>query len=272
MNLPLITSKENTRIKWARRLLQRRVRQSEGLLLVEGVRLLADAWEAGVRPLETFYEPGTLQANSAGQALLAAFQTAGIPCHPVTPPVLAEVSETVTPQGLAAVLPLPALHPPQPLTLALVLDGVRDPGNAGTLLRTAEAVGAGLVLFGPGTVDPFNGKVVRAGMGAHFRLPLLEFDDWDATLAAHLPGLAIYVADMEAPLTYDAVDWSAPAALIVGGEAEGPSAEARRRAQPIRIPMLGRTESLNAAMAGAVILFEAARQRRGQGNSVQGKL
>ncbi len=263
MKPQLITSRENPRVRWAKRLLQRRTRLEEGLLLVEGVRLLGDAWAAGVRPLELFYDPAALQRNAAGQALLAQMTAAGVDALALAPAVFAELSETVTPQGVAAVLPLPVPPPPALPSLALLLDGVRDPGNAGTLLRTAEAVGAAPALFGPGTVDPFNGKVVRAGMGAHFRLPIVEFAEWEE-LPTLLPGVALYVAAMEAPLAYDAVDWRAPSALVVGGEAEGASPAARARATPIAIPMLGGAESLNAAMAGAVILFEAARQRRGQ--------
>lgn len=261
MQPQLITSKENPRVRWARRLLQRRVRLEEQLLLIEGVRLVADAWASGMRPLELFYDPQTLRAGAGGPALLAQLQAAGIAGLPLAPAVFAELSETVTPQGIAAVLPLPALPPPARPTLAVVLDGVRDPGNAGTLLRSAEAVGAELALFGPGSVDPFNGKVVRSGMGAHFRLPIVEFATWDE-LPALLPGVALYVAEMANAPAYDRVDWRAPAALIVGAEAAGASDEARARAQAVTIPMLGGAESLNAAMAGSVILFEAARQRR----------
>jgi TrmH family RNA methyltransferase len=261
MNIPPISSKENPRIKWARKLQQRRVRQAEGLMLIEGVRLVADAWAAGVRPTEIFFEAEALRGTAKGGALLGELQAAGVHCLPVTPAVFAEVSETVSPQGIAAVVPLPSFPAPAQPTLALLLDGVRDPGNAGTLLRTAEAVGVQLVLFGPGTVDPLNGKVVRAAMGAHFRLPIVEFGDW-SEVEAILPGVALFVAEMEAPTAYDKVEWCAPSALVVGGEAEGASDEARRRATPVAIPMAGRAESLNAAMAGAVILFEAARQRR----------
>ncbi len=138
---------------------------------------------------------------------------------------------------------------------------MRDPGNAGTLLRSAEAVGVDLVLFGPGTVDAFSGKVVRSAMGAHMRLPLRECSSWEL-LRAYLPAsMPLYVATMDAPLRYDAVNWRDPAALIVGGEATGPSAAARAAATAIRIPMRAAVESLNAAMAGTIILFEAARQR-----------
>jgi TrmH family RNA methyltransferase len=145
--------------------------------------------------------------------------------------------------------------------LTLLLDQVRDPGNAGTLLRSATAAGVELALFGPETVDPFNEKVLRAGMGAHFRLPIRTVASWEE-MAAWLGAQRFYLADASGPLDYDKVDWRVATTLAVGGEANGASAWIRERATSIRIPMMRATESLNAAVAGSIILFEAARQRR----------
>jgi TrmH family RNA methyltransferase len=185
-------------------------------------------------------------------------------CLECTAQVLSSLSDTVTPQGISAVLPLPSVAPPALIDLVLVLDGVRDPGNAGTLLRTAEAAGVHQVVFGPGAVDAFAPKVVRSAMGAHFRMSIAECDTWESVLE-HAPALSsAYVATLGAALSYDEVDWRAPVVLIVGSEASGASEAALRVATPISIPMHGQVESLNAAMAGAVILFEAARQRRRQ--------
>ncbi len=170
---------------------------------------------------------------------------------------------TVTPQGLAAVVPLPKLEFPVDSRMLLLLDQIRDPGNAGTLLRSAEAAGAGGVIFCPDTVDPFNDKVIRAAMGAHFRIPIRICDTWDAVRKLTPAGHALYLADSAGTLAYDEVDWTKPAVLVVGGETSGASQQGRNLATPIAIPMLGRTESLNAGVAGSIILFEAARQRRG---------
>jgi TrmH family RNA methyltransferase len=151
---------------------------------------------------------------------------------------------------------------PKSCTLTLVLDGVRDPGNAGTLLRSAEAAGVELAIFGPGSVDPFNDKVLRAGMGAHFRLPLRICTNW-AQVHQLLAGDAqCFLADTEGAIAYDQVDWQQPAVLVVGAEATGGSDEMRAASLTIMIPMAGKTESLNAGVAGSIILFEAARQRR----------
>ena len=261
----MITSSSNRRIKDARKLQRKRQRQAASQLLIEGTRLVSDALAAGVEPLLVFFDAGAAQGNVEVATLLSATsQCEQVAC---APHVFAALADTVSPQGIAAVVPLPNLAIiPASQPLVLVLDRVRDPGNAGTLLRTAEAAGVSLVLFGPETVDPFNPKTVRAAMGAHFRLPLRS-GDWpvlQAEIERMQPAMAFsfYVAEADAPLTYDAVDWCAPSVLVVGGEAAGASEAAGALAMPVAIPMRGGTESLNAGVAGAVILFEAARQRR----------
>jgi RNA methyltransferase, TrmH family len=261
----MITSTSNPRIKEARKLSQRRHREAQGRLLIEGVRLIRDGWQSGVRPIYLFYASDLVSENSGAAHLLAELQAQGVEALPCSVEVLRTLSETVTPQGLVAVVPLPTpIVPPRP-TLTLVLDQLREPGNAGTLLRTAEAAGVDWVLCTPGTVDPFHEKVLRAGMGAHFRLPVALCADW-ATVEERLPARQpLYLAEASAAVAYEEVAWREPAVLVVGGEASGASEPLRAIATPIAIPMQGRAESLNAAIAGAVILFEAARQRRSAG-------
>jgi len=258
----MITSTSNPRIREARKLQRARQRRRQGRMLIEGVRLVDDAWRAGVQPEILFYAPDVIDANPRAQTLLAGMQEAGVDCVPCVEGVLAALTETVTPQGIVTVVPLPTLPLPDQPSLIMVLDQVREPGNAGALLRTAEAAGAGLVIFAPNTVDPFNAKAVRAGMGAHFRLPLRVCTTWADVRDLLGPERPLYLAEAGGALFYDEVDWRQSAALVIGGEADGASAEARRVATPITIPMLGGVESLNAAVAGSVILFEAARQRR----------
>lgn len=258
----MITSTANPRVKAARKLMERKERHRARLLLVEGVRLIGDAWAQGIRPALVFYDPDLLGRAGGGQTLLDTLLAAGCECLACTHAVFATLAETITPQGIAAILPLPELPLPAPLTLALILDGVRDPGNAGTLVRSAAAAGVDVVVFGPGSVDPFNDKVVRSGMGAHFRAPMRILANWAdirGLLGADLP---IYLAEAGAGLAYDQMDWRRPAALMLGGEAAGASAEARRGATPVHIPMHRNVESLNVGVAGSIILFEAARQRR----------
>lgn len=277
----MISSATNWRIKEARKLQRRRQRHTTGRLLIEGVRLVHDAVAAGVRPHAVFYAPELL-TGKAGQDLVEQLAQVGVEMLACSAAAFAGLSETVTPQGIAAVIPLPQSSLPAQPQLWLILDRVREPGNAGALLRSAEAAGVDAVLFAPETVDPFNDKALRAAMGAHFRLPMQTCAEWatimdllgirhasdtetrgsDRLMETELVAPGVYMADAAGTLAYDEVDWTQPAALIVGGEAEGASAIARAVATRIAIPMMGQTESLNAAVAGSVILFEAARQRR----------
>ncbi|MCW5850480.1 MAG: RNA methyltransferase [Anaerolineae bacterium] len=280
----MLTSLHNPRVREVRALLdKRRAREEARRFVVEGVRLVETALQAGVPPEVAFFT-ADLADTPRGAALLTALQ-AGCETVAVSPPVLRAMSDTETPQGVVAVVPFPTAdrrrgtadgewstedeHPlPTPHSasstthhpLVLVIDGVRDPGNLGTLLRSAAAVGVDAALLAPGTVDLYNPKTVRAGMGAHFQVAALSAD-WDE-IRTRLAGLATRVAAADAPQAYFDVDWTAPAALIVGGEAEGVSSAARAIASAsVSIPMRPGVESLNAAMAATVILFEAVRQR-----------
>ncbi|HWQ16027.1 MAG TPA: RNA methyltransferase [Roseiflexaceae bacterium] len=257
----MITSTANTHVKHIRSLAaDRKERRRERMFVLEGVRLVQDALASGA-PLElVLYAPERLAATPAGRALMARLE--GLPrSFPATEQVLAAASDTVHPQGVVALARWPAVAPGRP-GLMLVLDGLQDPGNLGTLLRSAEAVGVAEVICGPGTVDAYAPKVVRAAMGAHFRLALAQDLGWEAiderlALVDH-----VYGAEAGARMPYYAADWRQPSALLIGNEAGGLSQAARERVTKlIGIPMRGQAESLNAAVAGSVILFEALRQR-----------
>jgi TrmH family RNA methyltransferase len=141
-----------------------------------------------------------------------------------------------------------------------VADGLADPGNLGTLLRTALAAGAEAAFLTGQTVDPYNPKVVRGAMGAHFHLPIRGLAPGEVPVA--LEGLQIWIAEAGQGLSYSEVDWRPPSALVVGSEAEGPGEAIRNLdARHTHIPISPAAESLNAAVAAAVILFEIARQR-----------
>lgn len=258
----MLTSVDNPRIKAARKLLNRRHRTATDRVLLEGVRLIQDALHSQVACEVAFYAPELMAANQAAMALVHQLREQQVECQPCSPPVLASLTETVTPQGLVVVAHLPQFARPAAPTFTLILDQVRDPGNAGTLLRAAEAAGVDLVIFAPGAVDAYNDKVLRAGMGAHFRLPLRQCATWADVTQLLDARQQLYLADVAATVAYDMVAWREPVALVIGGEAQGASPAARAAAQPIYIPMQGQSESLNAAVAGAIILFEAARQRR----------
>jgi TrmH family RNA methyltransferase len=156
------------------------------------------------------------------------------------------------------------------LDFVFIPDAVRDPGNLGTMLRTAAAAGVQAVFVPPETVDPLSPKVVRGGMGAHFRLPI-HLVRWER-IVSHLKTMKVYLAAAGEGMTYTKADFSSPLALIVGGEAEGASIHAQSLATAhVQIPMPGEVESLNAAVAAGVLLFEAARQRSLEYNPQQAK-
>jgi len=257
----MIESPANSHVKHIRSLAaDRKDRRRERLFVLEGVRLVADALAGGALLDLALYAPEQLTLTAAGQALLAQLEALAV-AHEASAQVVAAASDTVHPQGVVALARWPQIDPGVP-GIILVLDAIQDPGNMGTLLRSAEAVGVVEVLGSTGTVDMYSPKVVRAAMGAHMRLAITQDLPWDA-IAERL-GLVdqVYAADAEASMPYFAADWRQPSALIIGNEAHGLSEDARALARsPIGIPMQGRAESLNAAVAGSVILFEALRQR-----------
>jgi TrmH family RNA methyltransferase len=264
---PGVIGARHPSIKRLRRLSRRRsARTDEGLFVVDGPVLVAEALDAGVALVEVVAEPG------APGPLLARAAAAGAAVHRAAAGTLAGATDTVTPQPIAAVARLRAVSPAAAATaagpLALVLVGVADPGNAGTLLRSAEAAGAGAAAFCDGSVDPFGPKCVRASAGSLFRLAVVRAasagDVLDAIRAAG--GSRVATAANGAHPAYDAVDLSGrsgPVALVLGSEAHGlPAAVAAGVDTVVTIPMAGPTESLNVAMAGTVVCFEALRQRR----------
>jgi TrmH family RNA methyltransferase len=255
----MITSLQNEKVKLAYALQSAaKARRRERKMALEGARLLLDALERGRKPEFALYDPDAVDGK-----VLARLQKHIPPDRllDVTPEILKHVSSTETPQGVVAVFSLPRPDLPRNPRRVLILDAVRDPGNMGTILRTAAAAGVQLAILSPDCVDPYNPKVLRGGMGAHFRLPIVEAAWHEIT--AYCEGLAVYLAESNGSTDYDTADWSAWA-LIIGSEAHGASQQARTLAtRTLRIPMAAETESLNAAVAAAVILFEAARQGRG---------
>lgn len=257
----MITSSANPKIKLIRALQsQRRARERERAFVIEGVRLAEEAARAGIAPRWVLH---TENLDTREQAALEAITRLGTDeVVAVTPTVMAAAADTLNPQGLLAVIPFPPVSafPPPTLSFALILDGIADPGNLGTLLRTALATGVEVVCLMPGTVDAYNPKVVRAALGAHFWLPIFEIN-W-GELRQPLVGLEVWLAEAREGEAYTQVDWRQPSALIIGSEAEGPSVSAQDfTPRRVHIPMPGPVESLNAAVAAGVVLFEAARQR-----------
>lgn len=253
----MITSSQNSKIKLVRALLGRaKERREANAFVVEGVRLVEEATNSNWRFRFVLYDE-TL--NERGRSLVEGLKSRGVDVEMVSDSLMKSLSETETPQGILAVLQFSILPIPDSLNLVLIPDQIRDPGNLGTLLRSAAATGVQAILLPPETADAFASKVVRSGMGAHFRLSIHSMS-WDE-IKAQTKGLQVYLADMEGQSCWE-TDLRQPLALIVGGEAEGASEEARKiTTQNISIPMAGNVESLNAGVAGSVLMFEVIRQR-----------
>ncbi len=273
-----ITSPSNPRISKLRDLHTTRGRKKHGLFLMEGPHLLHALLDAQIFPQEVYYQPELLQRTEEGRTLVERLLQA-----PELATCLIEVNERViealgdvqTSQGLVSVLPLDALSPTVLRThcstavrpVLLVLDSIADPGNMGTILRTALAADVEAVLLTPNCVDYYSPKVVRAAAGAHVTLPVETHVSWEAireSIASHCAaGPRVLLAEAGSSHVYYEEDLVTPFVLIIGNEAHGPSAEARALATlTITIPLANGIESLNAAMAAGIILYEAVRQRR----------
>jgi TrmH family RNA methyltransferase len=252
----IITSLQNERVKLAFSLQNRpRARRKEKKITLEGVRLIKDVVQRGAQPEFVLYTP-----KDADYPFIAELQELRVKLIPVSDEVMAHVSDTQQPQGLVAVLPMPLPPLAKRPDSVLILDSIREPGNMGTILRSAAASGVEVVVLSPDCVDPYNPKVLRAGMGAHWRVPVLELQWFE--IGHYVDKMPVYVAAGDAQTRYTAVDFSQRWALVIGSEAFGAS-NARKLGETldIAIPMAGDTESLNAAMAASIILFEAQRQR-----------
>ncbi len=250
------------RVQRVRRLVgQASYRRSEGAFVVEGAKLVAEALSAGARLEGLYVDPAGWDDAVVEQA-----RRAGVRVFPLAPGVVERVSDTVSPQPVLAVAatagsPLEELRDAR---LVIVCADVRDPGNLGTILRSAEASGAGAVICCEGTVDVYNPKCVRASAGSVFHVRLVP----GGTLVEVMRQLGAWgvrrlgtAASGGEP--YFEADLSGPTALVLGNEAHGLSASAAEHLDGwVTIPMPGRAESLNVGMAAAVLCFEAARQRR----------
>lgn len=252
----IITSTQNQWVKLAHNLQRRaKLRRQERKIVLEGTRLIQDALAVGYRPQYVLYDQET-----ADYHLIAQLQEQNVKLHMTNAEIIAHVSDTQQPQGLIAVFGMPMPKLPDDPQRIVILDAIREPGNMGTILRTAGAAGVQLVLLAPGCVDPYNPKVVRSAMGAHFRVPLIE-PTW-GEMATYTQPLNVYFATGDGDLSYSDVDWTQPWALVIGNEAHGVGKAAQKLSgQTVMIPMAMQTESLNAAVATGVILFEAQRQR-----------
>jgi RNA methyltransferase, TrmH family len=257
----VITSLKNPRVAQAVRLKKRAIREEAGRFLVEGAQAVGEALTSSHRVEILFHTDRDRLDPIVGRA-----RAAGVDVQQVSDPVMARLTSTVTPQGLVAVVPFVDVSlaglPPSPGCIA-VLHAVRDPGNAGTVLRSADAAGADGVVFCTSSVDVYNPKAVRASAGSVFHLPVVrEVPVQEAVSAARSRGMSVYAASARGRVDVYALDLATPTAFLFGNEAWGLPREVESLADDtVRVPLWGQAESLNLAAAATVCLFESARQR-----------
>lgn len=255
----MITSTKNPRVKHIRHLqADPRARRESNSFVLEGIRLCEEAVAAGW-PVQLCLFDQDLPPR--GREIVDQLAASGVETIPAMEHVIKAVSETKTPQGLVMVVEYAEFKLPEAPNLILVLDEIQDPGNAGSLLRSAAAAGADGIILTAGSVDPFSPKVLRAGMGAHFRLPLAVQSPAEMIAFCREHGLALWASLVDDGEPYTEADLAAPLAVVIGSEAHGVGPEIRAASKPVHIAMPGGGESLNAAAAGAVLLFEVQRQR-----------
>jgi TrmH family RNA methyltransferase len=254
---------------------QRKSRERERLFVVEGIRSVAEALDAGADICFAVVAPRAAQLEE-GEALCSRLESAGVEVARVTNEELEVLSDSETPQGVLLVCREPERElaqlaggagrtgREQSALRILILDGLQDPGNAGTLVRAAAAFGLTAVVALDGTVDLYNAKAVRASAGGVFRVPLLH-ETWEETsdwLQRHQVGILIAEPDgLDVAALRPPSSW----ALVVGGEARGVRPAVAVHGRGIGIPMPGGTESLNAAVAGSILLYDLTRDRSPQG-------
>jgi len=262
----IITSPQNPKIKQAIRLNERRQREREGLMLVEGFDELSLALESGVRLQTLFYCPALFRGNA--EELLAHIQATGAELIEVSPPVFEKMAYRENPDGWLAFVPTQSLH--RHLSdlalgenpLLVVAEAVEKPGNLGAILRSADAAGVHALLLCDPTTDLSNPNVVRSSRGTLFSLPVVEAQKDEAMRWLRERGIKLIAATPQADLIYTQADLRGPSAIAVGTEKEGLSQTWLEQADvAVRIPMRGRVNSLNVATATTLLLYEAVRQR-----------
>jgi len=257
-----ISSANNKEIKLFRRLqASRYYRNSCSLGVLEGERLLAEAISAGIPLRSVFYTHEFLQRAPRILHTIPK-QTQH---YLLQASLFSRISDTPSPQGIAAIfhLPLPASQPMRKHPYCVLLDGIQDPGNMGSIARTATAAGVDALFLGPGCVDPYNPKAVRASMGSFFRLPPVILKDLKAQVEEwQKAGYLLLAADPHGETVYFNADYNGRVMLMIGSEARGLEPWLLKSAhQRLKIPLLNKIESLNAAAAAAILIYEGVRRR-----------
>jgi RNA methyltransferase, TrmH family len=257
----IVQSRQNARVKELRAALRKGEKTSAGLVAIEGIHLVEEALRSGLRLSAVFVRSGSL--NLLNQLQISN----GVEILELPADLFESAVTTESPQGIAALVEAPVfaleniLASPRPLIV--VSAGLQDPGNLGTIIRSAEAFGASGLVSLPGTVSIWNPKTLRASSGSAFRLPVISTDSKEFLPALRASGIRALATTIDGGTPARQIDLSMPTALFIGNEGNGLPAELIRECDGrITIPCPGPVESLNAAIATSILLYEAARQRQ----------
>ncbi|MBO5030343.1 MAG: RNA methyltransferase [Lachnospiraceae bacterium] len=273
----MISSMSNSKVKRLAALNQKaKQRKEEGVFIVEGVRMFREAPAEWVK--EVYVSESFLRKNEQDTLLKEALDK--FPREVLTDEVFKKVSDTQTPQGVLCVLSMPRYELEKSIAhwfadagkspLLVLLEDLQDPGNLGTILRAGEGAGIDGIIMTKQTADIFNPKVIRSTMGSIYRVPFFIVEDLGAVIGIlEERGIAVYAAHLDDSADYDQPDYTNPTAFLIGNEGSGLKREtADRASQYIKIPMSGQVESLNAAVAATILMYEAARQKRNSRKSI----
>lgn len=268
MEHKLISSPANAVIKEAVRIRDGQSRRTEIEFFIEGPHLLEAAFPAKAISIRQLFYTGSFAGSSDGTVLLkrmADFLPPGA-VFAVSDGVMAKLSDTKTPQGIAAIVSTPPLVMDDinlaSVPLLIACDRIQDPGNMGTIIRLADAVGTDAVIVFPGCCNPFMPKAVRSSAGSIFHMPVVAAEVRDAAEYCRQREIALVAADVHAEQDCFAADFRRPLAIVFGNEAHGISRGMKEYiSETVRIPIIGQAESLNVAMSAAVLMYEAVRQR-----------
>lgn len=260
----VISSQSNSRIKNLIQLMKKaRARKEQGIFVIEGLKMLEEA-RASKLLLQVYVSEGFYESRCKTDSGFFS----GLDYEVVTDTLFAGIADTITPQGVLGTSAMPSYNlkamVDNPEACLLLMEDIRDPGNMGTMIRTAEGAGLSGIILSPSCVDIYNPKVVRSTMGSIFRVPIYQSEDfYDDLMTMRNKGISIYAAHLSGKPYDTEGGFTEKCAILVGNEANGLSDRALGLADAsIKIPMAGRVESLNAAVAASILMYEAARQRR----------
>ncbi|HOV25979.1 MAG TPA: 23S rRNA (guanosine(2251)-2'-O)-methyltransferase RlmB [Pseudobacteroides sp.] len=262
--MDIITSNQNLLIKEIKGLELRKNREEKGLFIAEGLRFVEESVKEKAL-IDKIVVSNTFLEGKSAMDIMDRIRNMGLPCYVVSDKIFKEISDTQTPQGILAVIKKKDALIGDIIKSSnkiVMLESLQDPGNMGTIIRTADAAGMTGIILSKGCVDVYNRKVLRSTMGSIFHLPIHRTDDFIGTIKElKAKGIKVYASHLEGSINYYDIDECQNTAVIIGNEANGISDEAAMAADClIKIPMPGKAESLNASVAAGILMYEILRK------------